>query len=419
VNSRERVIAALNHQQPDRIPFDLGGTSVSSLHVRCIGQLRDYYKLPKEYVTAWSISSMAGIVPAELADRMGVDTAAAIARGGPFGMPREDYKLWTMPDGQKIFVPGMFNPTPDGNGGWYAHPQGDTSCPPSGHMPTKCYYFDNIESKVDFNEDDLDPSDNLEEFSVLGKEDAQFIIRSVEDAYRTGRAVVLNMPGAGLGDISWVPGGGLKKPKGVRTIEEWYVSPLIRPDYIKEVFDRQTDIVLVNLRIINDACGDKIDVVYTCGTDFAHQNGQFCSRAVFRDVWMPYYRKVNDWIHAKTKWKILKHSCGAVAPLIPGFIESGFDILNPVQTSAVEMDPATLKQEYGRNIVFWGGGVDTQNVLPLGTPDEVRRQVLRRCEIFGKDGGFIFNAIHNVQNDVPAENIAAMVDAVREFNGGG
>jgi hypothetical protein len=417
MNSRERVVASLNHQQPDKIPFDLGGTSVSSLHVRCIGQLREYYKLPKEYVTAWSISSMAGIVPAELADRMAVDTAAAIARGGPFGMPREDYKLWTMPDGQEIFVPGMFNPTPDGNGGWYAHPQGDTSCPPSGHMPTKCYYFDNIEPKIDFNEDNLDPSDNLEEFSVLGNEDTQFIVRSVEGAYLTGRAVVLNMPGAGLGDISWVPGGGLKHPKGVRTIEEWYVSPLIRPDYIKEVFDRQTDIALVNLQIINGACGDKIDVIYTCGTDFAHQNGQFCSRAVFRDVWMPYYRKVNNWIHANTKWKILKHSCGAVAPLIPSFIDAGFDILNPVQTSAVDMDPTTLKKEFGRDIAFWGGGVDTQNVLPLGTPDEVRRQVLQRCEMFGKDGGFIFNAIHNVQNDVPAENIAAMVDAVREFNG--
>ena len=417
MNSRERVVASLNHQQPDKIPLDLGGTSVSSLHVRCIGQLREYYKLPKEYVTAWSISSMAGIVPADLADRMGVDTASAIARGGPFGMPREDLKLWTMPDGQEIFVPGLFNPTPDGNGGWYAHPQGDTSCPPSGHMPTKCYYFDNIEPKIDFDEDKLDPSDNLEEFSILGEKDAQYIIRSVEDAYLTGRAVVLNMPGAGLGDISWVPGGGLKNPKGVRTIEEWYISPLIRPDYIKQVFDRQTDMALVNLKIINDACGDKIDVIYTCGTDFAHQNGQFCGQAVFRDVWMPYYRKVNDWVHANTKWKILKHSCGAVFPLIPCFIEAGFDILNPVQTSAVGMDPVTLKKTFGRDISFWGGGVDTQNVLPLGRPDEVRKQVLQRCEIFGKDGGFIFNAIHNVQNDVPAENIAAMIDAVREFNG--
>ena len=360
---------------------------------------------------------MAALVPPELADRMGVDAAAAISRGGPFGLPRENFKPWQMPDGPEILVPGLFNPTPDGSGGWYAHPQGDTSCPPSGHMPTKCYYFDNIERKVEFDEDALDPADNLEEYAILGKEDAEYIIRSVEDAYATGRAVILNAPGAAFGDISWITGSGLKNPKGIRTIEEWYMSPLLRPDYVKEVFDRQSDIILANLKIINDACGNKIDVAYTCGTDFAHQNGPFISTPVFREIWMPYYRKVNDWIHVNTKWKTLKHSCGAVVPLIPSFIDSGFDALNPVQTSAVGMDPTGLKKEFGRDITFWGGGVDTQYVLPRGAPDEVRKQVLQRCEIFGRDGGFVFNPVHNVQNDVPVENIVAVIDAVREFNG--
>ena len=417
MNARERVLASLNHQQPDKIPFDLGGTSVSSLHVSCVAELRDYYKLPKEPVTAWSISSMAAIVPPELADKMGCDAAAAIARGGPFGLPREDYKPWTMPGGQEILVPGLFNPTPDGEGGWYVHPQGDTNCPPSGHMPTKCYYFDNIEPNIEVDEDHLDPADNLEEFSVLSPQDLRYIVRSVEEAYQTGRAVILNAPGATLGDISWVPGGGLKHPKGIRRIEEWYISPLIRPDYVKEVFDRQTDIAITNLQYIKDACGDKIDVVYTCGTDFGHQTGQFCSPAVFRDVWTPSYRKVNDWIHANTTWKIIKHSCGAVAPLIPCFIEAGFDVLNPVQVSAVDMDAKRLKTEFGRDLSFWGGGIDTQLTLPFGTPAEVRKQVLERCEIFGKDGGFVFNPIHNVQQAVPIQNIVAMIDAVKEFNG--
>jgi uroporphyrinogen-III decarboxylase len=158
-------------------------------------------------------------------------------------------------------------------------------------------------------------------------------------------------------------------------------------------------------------------VVFTCGADFGHQNGQFFGPALIRDVWMPYYRKMNGWIHANTHWKTLKHCCGAVAPLIPTFIDSGFDALNPVQTSAVGMDPATLKKEFGHDIAFWGGGVDTQSVLPFGTPEEVRKQVLERCGIFGKDGGYIFNAIHNVQQGVPVENIVAMIDAVREFNG--
>ena len=360
---------------------------------------------------------MAAIIPPELADKMGCDAAAAISRGGPFGLPREDYKPWTMPGGQEILVPGLFNPTPDGEGGWYVHPQGDTSCPPSGHMPTKCYYFDNIEPNIEVDEDHLNPADNVEEFSVLSPQDLRYIVRSVEEAYQTGRAVILNAPGATLGDISWVPGGGLKHPKGIRRIEEWYISPLIRPDYVKEVFDRQTDIAINNLQYIKDACGDKIDVVYTCGTDFGYQTGQFCSPAVFRDVWTPSYRKMNDWIHANTTWKIIKHSCGAVVPLIPCFIEAGFDVLNPVQVSAVDMDAKRLKTEFGRDLSFWGGGVDTQLTLPFGTPAEVRKQVLERCAIFGKNGGFVFNPIHNVQQAVPVQNIVAMIDAVKEFNG--
>lgn len=417
MNARERVVAAINHRQPDKIPLDLGGTSCSTLHVSCVRQLQERYGLPDKPVTTLSLSFMTGIVPDELADRMAVDTVPAIARGGAFGMPREDYKLWTTPDGQEVWVPGVFNPTPDGEGGWFAHPQGDTSCPPSGHMPTKCAYFDNIEPDVDVDEDHLDPADNLQEFSPFGEKDLNYIVASVEHGHRTGRAVVLGMPGAGLGDINQVPGTGLKHPRGVRKIEEWYISPLIRPDYIKEVFDRQTDVVLVNLQKINDACGDKIDVIHTCGTDFGHQSGQFCSTALFREIWTPYYRKVNDWIHANTRWKILKHCCGAVVPLIPCFIEAGFEILNPVQTSAADMDPARLKQEFGHDIAFWGGGIDTQKVLPFGSPAEVRAQVLERCEIFGRDGGFVFSPIHNVQRGVPIKNIVAMIEAVREFNG--
>jgi uroporphyrinogen-III decarboxylase len=209
----------------------------------------------------------------------------------------------------------------------------------------------------------------------------------------------------------------VRHPKGVRRIEEWYISPLIRPDYVRAVLEGQTAIALANIQRIAAACGDQIDVVYTCGTDFGHQAGQFCSPKVFREIWLPSYRKLNDWIHANTRWKILKHSCGAVGPLIPLFIEAGFDALNPVQVSAAGMDPATLKREFGRDISFWGGGVDTQQVLPFGTPAEVRRQVLAHCEIFGRDGGYVFAAVHNVQRSVPVANIVAMIDAVREFNG--
>jgi uroporphyrinogen-III decarboxylase len=136
----------------------------------------------------------------------------------------------------------------------------------------------------------------------------------------------------------------------------------------------------------------------------------------FNDLYFPYYKRVNDWIHAHTQWKTFKHSCGSIFKFLPSLVEAGFDILNPVQCSATGMDPGRLKSEFGDRLVFWGGGVDTQRILPFGTPAEVREQVLQRCEVFARNGGFVFNTVHNVQAATPVENIVAMIDAVHEFN---
>jgi uroporphyrinogen-III decarboxylase len=136
-----------------------------------------------------------------------------------------------------------------------------------------------------------------------------------------------------------------------------------------------------------------------------------------RDMWMPFYQRINEWIHRNTPWKTFKHSCGAVEKFIPSFIESGFDILNPVQCSASGMKPEQLKASYGDCLVFWGGGVDTQQTLPFGTPAQVRDEVLRRCETFARGGGYVFNTVHNIQARTPVANIVAMIEAVKEFNG--
>jgi uroporphyrinogen-III decarboxylase len=160
-----------------------------------------------------------------------------------------------------------------------------------------------------------------------------------------------------------------------------------------------------------------VNVIFLCGTDFGTQTSAFCSVKTFNNLYFPYYKQVCDWVHAHTPWKVFKHSCGAVSKFLPSFIEAGIDILNPVQCSATGMEPVELKAKFGDHLVFWGGGVDTQHVLPFGTPAEVREQVLRRCEIFAPGGGFVFNTIHNVQAKTPVENIVAMIDAVHEFNG--
>ncbi len=156
-------------------------------------------------------------------------------------------------------------------------------------------------------------------------------------------------------------------------------------------------------------------LVNICGTDFGTQTSTFCSPEVYNNLWLPYYKKVNDWIHSNTEWKTFKHSCGAIEQLMPNFIESGFDIINPVQINAAGMDTVNLKKKYGDKITFWGGGVDTQHTFAFGTPQEVRDQVKRQCEILNENGGFVFNTIHNIQANVPFENVLAMLEALQEL----
>jgi uroporphyrinogen-III decarboxylase len=284
-------------------------------------------------------------------------------------------------------------------------------------MPSGGFFFDCIIRQDPIHEEKLNPEDNLEEFGPISQADLDHIVRTTRAASASGRGVIASFGGTALGDIALVPGPFLKHPKGIRDVTEWYVSTSSRQDYVHKVFERQCEIAIGNLEKIHAAIGDIVQAVFICGTDFGTQTSAFCSVKTFNSLYFPYYKQVNDWIHAHTQWKTFKHSCGAVSKFLPSFIECGIDILNPVQCSATGMDPEQLKANFGDRLVFWGGGVDTQKVLPFGTAAEVREQVLRRCEIFAPGGGFVFNTIHNVQAATPVENIVAMLDAVHEFNG--
>ena len=315
-----------------------------------------------------------------------------------------------------MLVSSAFRTTPAPDGGLLIYPQGDTSARPAGHLPCGGFFFDSIIRQEPIDEDKLNPDDNCEEFQPLTDAQLAELAADCREARSTGRAVVAGLPGTGLGDVALVPAPFLKNPKGIRDVAEWYMSTIARQEYVHTIFRRQTDIALANMKRIVAAAADSIDVVFLCGTDFGTQNSTFCSPATYSELWKPYYRQMTGWIHANTQWKIFKHSCGAVESLLTDFIDSGFDILNPVQCSATGMDAAGLKQKYGDRLTFWGGGVDTQRTLPFGTPAQVRQQVLERCRIFSRDGGFVFDAIHNVQARTPVANMVAMFDAVHEFN---
>jgi hypothetical protein len=315
-----------------------------------------------------------------------------------------------------VLVPEQFNTTTDEQGDVFIYPQGDMSVGPSGHMPKSGYFFDAIVRQEDVDLDNLNAADNCEEFTLMGEEDIAHWEREIERLRGSDRAVVGAIGGTGFGDIALVPAAFLKAPKGIRDISEWYMILLEDPDYVHEIFTYQCDIALQNLETFAKIGGDVVDVLMVCGTDFGTQNSQFCSTDTFDSLYAPYYRRINDWVHAHTKWRTFKHSCGAVRPLVNHFIACGFDILNPVQCSATGMEPNPLKADFGDRIAFWGGGVDTQKTLPFGTPEEVSAEVTSRLEAFSPGGGFIFNTIHNIQARTPIPNIVAMVDAIKAFN---
>jgi hypothetical protein len=417
MTSRERMLASLNHRQPDKVPLDFGATPVTGIHVRIVSALRDHYGLEKRTVKAYEPYQMLGLIEADLQEKIGVDIEGIPAYDTMFGFPNENWKPWMFHDGFTVLVSGHFLTAVDIDGSFVVYPEGDRNAPPSGRMPVGGYFFDSIIRQDPLEENSLDPEDNLEEFGPLKEQAIAYFERETARAKKTGRALLVNFGGTALGDIALVPAPFMKHPKGIRDIQEWYISTLTRQDYVHQIFEKQIRIALENLETMNAKIGDRINIIFLCGADFGTQTSTFCSEEVFRNLYMPYYRSMNDWIHTNTAWKTFKHSCGAVEPLIPAFIECGFDILNPVQVSASGMDPEYLKKEYGKDIVFWGGGVDTQHTLRFGTPDDVQKQVFKHCEIFNRDGGFVFNAVHNIQGDVPVENVTAMFDALKEFNG--
>jgi hypothetical protein len=361
---------------------------------------------------------MLGEVDAELADVIGVDTVGFFGSRNGFGLDESKLHEQVAPWGQTVLIAQGIDLAPAPDGFVYVYAEGDTGYPPTGRMPAVGgYFFDPTERQGEIDDDRLDPADNLEEFGPLPEAEVAFLAKAAADARATGKAVVASFGGTALGDIGSVPGVSLREPRGVRGIEEWYVSTMTRRDYIDQVFAGQIDLALANYERLWRAVGGLVDVVYLCGTDFGTQISQFYSVDTFRELWFPHYKRLNDWIHAHTSWRTMKHSCGAIAPLIPSLVEAGFDILNPLQISAEGMDPHWLKDTFGEQVVFWGGGVDTQRVLPFGTPAEVREQVLRQVETFGAGGGFVFNAVHDIQANAPVANVVAMIDALNEVRG--
>ncbi len=416
MTSRERLAATLNHQEPDRVCVDFGAGFQTGMAAGAVHRLREaLFGRSDHRVKVIEPYQMLGEIDEELRTALGLDVVGVHGADTMFGFKCEAWKPFTLWDGTPVLVPGQFNVTPAEDGGWLIYPEGDTRVAPSAWMPKRGFFFDSTRRQEPLDEAKLNPADNCEEFGVSSEADVRHFAGRARHYYdTTSCGIYMTLPGTAFGDIALVPAPWMKHPKGIRDVEEWYMATVTHRDYVQKVFECQLESALKNIELLAAAVGDRVQVAFVSGTDFGTQTGQFCSVQGYRELYKPFHKAVNDRIHRLTGWKTFIHSCGAVAPLIPEFIDAGFDVLNPVQCSATGMSPRTLKREFGKSIAFWGGGVDTQKTLPFGTPEEVYREVRERIDIFSEGGGFVFNSTHNVQSDVPTENILALFRAVND-----
>ncbi len=380
MNSRERVHLALNHQEPDRVPFDLGGTGLSSIHVDSYRRLRQHLGLPRIEVRVMAMAEQLAIVDEDVARRLETDfrlVMPGLASG--FSYAFEDQ--------------GLYEAYTDEWGiGWRKPREGG-------------FYYDMFHHP-------LANASSLDELLAYPfpdpADDGRFatLRTQAEAAVALGKAVVLAGPSAGIAEVcSWLRG-----------YEQYYVDLALNKEYVAAMLDRLVEFKCGFWERALGEMGDLVDVVVEAD-DLAGQNALLMSPKTYRSLIKPRHRRLFTFIKDQAPVKVFYHSCGAVRPLIGDLIDAGIDILNPVQISSRGMNLQELKHEFGRDLVFWGGGVDTQEVLGSGTPETVREDVRRNIDALAPGGGFVFAAVHDIQADVPAENIMAMWEAWRDYGG--
>jgi uroporphyrinogen decarboxylase len=398
MNSRERIIAAINHQPVDRVPIDFGGTRQSGISVWAYENLRERLGLRTgNPPRIFDVYQMLAEIEQDVAERFGSDCVALNRPAVAFGIHNENWKPYTFPDGLRAEVPAGFNPESDGNGGLVLKRNGEVIAA----MPRTGFYFDRFEKYPGAAHPDL------AQWRAPRVDDATF-----EHYHREAEALFTQTDKAIV--AAFGPPYELFNGIGQGDFEEWMMTFASEPEYVDELYAEIVDAWIENLRGFHAAVGDRVQVVQICD-DFGTQNAPFLSVNMFRERLLPAYKRGLDWIHANTSWKVLLHSDGAIVPLLPSIIEMGVDILNPVQTSATGMDPERLKREFGGKIAFWGGSCDAQGAFAHGTPAEVAAETARNLAVLAPGSGLVCATIHNIQANVAPDNIIALFDTAKNF----
>ncbi len=407
MKSRERVLKAINFQEADRVPIDLGGLKASGIAVETYDRVSRTLGLGKTPRVA-DTPGMTAVVEEPVRKRFSLDVMPLDITMIPGLMAPESQwvprRLFSGTD--VLFLPGT-RIQEEADGSWVLLDQ--NGAPGSYRMPKDGYYFDDVSfnRREEIDPGKFHPVDNI----------ADRVLKQIEEyssqLYHGTEYALLGWGGG----VCFLGLSIITDPRSNVTMgmpDQWMMMLLTEKETCHEMMNRSVEASIKCLTLLHQAVGGCCFAWGIASDDSGTQRGEFIRPSLWAEMMKPHYRKLCDWVHKNTPWKTFLHSCGSVYHLIPHFIEAGVDILNPVQTSAANMDPSRLKREFGGKIVFWGGGCDTQSVLGGATPEKVREHVRERLEIFAPGGGYVFNQVHNIQRNVPAENVIAMLDAARE-----
>lgn len=408
MTSRERVMAAVDHREPDAVPIDFGGHRSSGIMALGYKKLREYLGLPEKPIKIYDMIQQLAVIDEDVLDYFGIDT---IEMGRGFAQSDADWKEWEMPDGTEVLIPNYVE-VEKKNGNWVLKaPSGIDA----GVQREGMIYFDQIywpykdgipEDLSNLGRDLQDVMWSVPSPPNLGDTDIDALVEGARRLRESTDRAIIFLFGGNI----------LETSTFLCSIETFMIEMASNPEATHRLLDGLVEIHMQNLDKLIPAIGPYVDMVLF-GDDLGMQQGPQISPQMYREYFKPRHAKL--WKHAKSlaDVKVQLHSCGGLRPLLDDLIESGLDAVNPVQTSAAGMEPEGLKKDFGDRLCLWGGGCDTQHVLPRGTPEEVREHVLDRCRILQPGGGFVFQQVHNIMANVSAENIVAMFDAVAEFNG--
>lgn len=396
MTSKERVTRAINHEATDKVPVDLGGSVQSTIHAYAYANLKKALQIQSGHVEIMDTYILAALVEDSVRRALQIDTVPILCPLDACGVRNDaERRDWTMPSGLKVKVSQDFDAVQQEDGSYILDKGGFQF-----KLPGNGFYFDMIKYVLQ-DAETVEDIDRTFDFSAYTDDQLDYFRKQAEKLKGTDLAVI--------GDI-WASFSA----EDNFGYEKSLMNLVLKKDLTIYFIERITDVFIRRFDQFYEAVGDACDIMMM-HKDMGHQSGPIISPDVAREVFMPSFKKFVTHVKAKSNYKVMMHNCGSVYAFIPDLIECGIDILNPVQFTAKDMELKRLKTEFGKDICFWGGGVDTQHVLPHGSQEEVRKQVRANAAILSEGSGFVFNPVHCIQANVPAGNTIAAFDEINHF----